>query len=92
MEEEAQLAAQLPLLVRGIYDENWHPAGTPLKERHREQFLEDVHADLPDEDPERAARAVFSVLPGYVTVGEIEDVYSMLPAGVRELWPARTVA
>ena len=92
VDEAAQLAAQLPLLVRGIYYENWHPAGTPLKERHREQFLAHVREELPYEDPERVVRAVFAVLAGYITAGEIEDVYWMLPGGVRELWPARAPA
>ena len=92
VDEAANLAAQLPLLIRGVYFENWHPAGTPLKERHKEQFLEHIKRDLPDQDPERVARAVFSVLAGYVTAGEIEDVVWMLPEGVRELWPAGTVA
>ena len=92
VDEAAQLAAQLPLLIRGIYYENWRPAGTPLKERHQEQFLEHVRQDLPDEDAERVVRAVFAVIAGYITAGELDDVYWMLPAGVRELWPARAPA
>jgi uncharacterized protein (DUF2267 family) len=87
VDEAAQLAAQLPLLVRGVYYENWRPAATPLKERHVEQFLAHVQRELPNDDPEVVVRAVFSVVAGYVTKGEIEDVYWMLPEGVRDLWP-----
>jgi uncharacterized protein (DUF2267 family) len=91
VEEAAQLSAQLPLLVRGIYYENWRPAATPLRERHVEQFLAHIQSELPGDDPSAVARAVFSVLAGYVGAGEIEDVYWMLPEGVRELWPEGSV-
>ena len=38
-------------------------------------------------DPERVARAVFTVLAKRVSEGEIEDVKHVLPAEVRDLWP-----
>ncbi|MGZ5375816.1 MAG: DUF2267 domain-containing protein, partial [Solirubrobacterales bacterium] len=33
VEEAAQLAAQLPVLIRGIYYENWVPSRTPISYR-----------------------------------------------------------
>lgn len=39
VEEAAHLGAQLPMLVRGFYYESWGPAGKPVKERRKEQFL-----------------------------------------------------
>jgi uncharacterized protein (DUF2267 family) len=59
------LGAQLPMLIRGFYYEGWHPAGTPTKERRKEDFLEHIAAAFrgdPDIDPEQVARAVFEVL------------------------------
>ena len=37
--EAAHLGAQLPMLVRGFYYEGWHPAGTPVKERGKDEFV-----------------------------------------------------
>jgi uncharacterized protein (DUF2267 family) len=87
--EAADLAAQLPLLIRGLYYEGWHPSGKPIKERKKEEFLDHIRAafrgDI-DVDPEEVTRAVFRVLAKHVTAGEIEDIKQMLPAEVRELW------
>jgi uncharacterized protein (DUF2267 family) len=41
-----KLGAQLPILVRGVYYENWHAAGTPTKERHAQDFADHVGAEL----------------------------------------------
>jgi uncharacterized protein (DUF2267 family) len=91
VEETAHLGAQLPMLVRGFYYEGWNPTGKPVKARSREQFLARVGEELrhiEDLDPPRAATAVFAVLERRVSEGEIEDVKQMLPAEIRELWPA----
>jgi uncharacterized protein (DUF2267 family) len=92
VDEAAHLGAQLPLLVRGVYYEGWHPAGKPLRERSREEFLSHVQRDVPQHAPEPLVRATFAVLSHYVTAGEISDILGMLPAGVRELWPSAPTA
>jgi uncharacterized protein (DUF2267 family) len=90
VEEVAQFAAQLPMLMRGYYYEGWDPTGKPLRERHADQFLARIAQEFPGDDgldPERVARAMFTVLARRVTEGEIEDVKHILPAEIRELWP-----
>jgi uncharacterized protein (DUF2267 family) len=90
VDELAQLAAQLPMLIRGLYYEGWDPKIRPLKERHLEQFLARIDLELRGDeelDPAQVARAVFEVMQRRVTEGEIEDVRHMLPAKIRELWP-----
>jgi uncharacterized protein (DUF2267 family) len=90
VEEAAELAAQLPMLVRGLYYEGWDPTGKPVRERHREQFLARIERELPPGvavDPESVARAVFRVLSEQVADGEIDDVRHILPSEIRELWP-----
>jgi uncharacterized protein (DUF2267 family) len=90
VEEAAHLGAQLPMLVRGFYYDEWNPVGKPLKERSREQFLGHVRDTMRDPriDPERAVRAVFTLLTERIAEGEIADVKQMLPGPVRELWPS----
>lgn len=89
VEHAAALAAQLPLLVRGIYYEGWHPAGKPLKERKKEEFLAHIarafEGDL-DIAPARVAQTVFRVLAKHVSPGEIDSVKSTLPDELRDLW------
>ena len=90
VDEVAHLGAQLPLLVRGLYYDQWHPAGKPARMRHIEEFLAAVSAELDDLGPinaEEAARAVFAVLDEHIAPGEIQDVKGMMPRELRELWP-----
>jgi uncharacterized protein (DUF2267 family) len=88
--EAAQLAAQLPVLIRGFYYEGWKPTAAPQRPRHRAEFLARMEAEFRTElhaDTDEIARAVFGVLARHVTDGEISDVKRQLPADVRALWP-----
>ncbi len=90
VEEAAHLAAQLPLLVRGIYYEGYHPAGKPDKTRTQEEFLQRVESELGQIAPMNsrdAARAVFDVLHRHVTAGEMNKVRLTLPQPIRALMP-----
>jgi uncharacterized protein (DUF2267 family) len=89
VEEAAQLAAQMPMLVRGFYYEGWKPAATPLRIRSRQEFLANIASRLGNSqvDPEHACHAVFRFLENKISHGEIDDVRHMLPHHVRELWP-----
>jgi len=89
VDEAAALGAQLPLLIRGIYYENWSPHGKPVKERHKTDFLAHIERgfrDTPTADPEEVCQAVFHVLAEHVSPGEIAHVKATLPAEIRELW------
>lgn len=90
VEEAAQLGAQLPLLIRGIYYEGWRPATTPDPVRSKEAFLRELARLLGNSkvDPEAACRAVFELLERRISPGEIEDVKGLLHRRVRDLWPA----
>ena len=90
--EAADLGAQLPTLIRGVYYEQWRPATTPIKERHLNSFLARIDGAFkadPIGDTAKAAGAVLAVLSDKVSAGEIADVRQSLPAALRALWPVR---
>lgn len=89
VDQAAALGAQLPMLVRGIYFEGWHPGNKPVKERRKEDFLAPIAAAFPDEpdgSAEEVARAVFHVVAKHVSPGEIQHVKLVLPGEIRALW------
>ena len=94
VEEAADLGAQLPLIVRGIYFEGWQPGHVPEKVRTKRKFLDGVLLKLlPHRNPpEPAVRDVFALLAHHCDPGEIANVIAQLPGEVKELWPegART--
>jgi uncharacterized protein (DUF2267 family) len=89
-EEAFDLAAELPMVVRGMYAEGWDRRSRPMRLRSKEDFLTLVAENLvraPDVDPEPLTRAVFGLLARHVDRGEIGHVRSMLPDPVRRMWP-----
>lgn len=89
-EMAVHLGAQLPMLVRGFYYEDWHMAGTPTRERHKEEFLAHVATAFrndPEVDPERVARAALATLAENIDPGQVSKVIAALPHELRELWP-----
>jgi uncharacterized protein (DUF2267 family) len=81
VQEAADLAAQLPMLIRGLYYEGWVPARVPVK-MHREEFLDRVQRDLPfdaEGGTELVVKRVLGALQRYVTPGEWNDIESTLP-------------
>jgi uncharacterized protein (DUF2267 family) len=88
--EVADLGAQLPTLIRGVYYEGWNPNGKPVTERRKEDFLAHIATACQGRSeifPEGIAWAVFKVLQTHISAGEIKDVKHVLPGEVRSLWP-----
>jgi uncharacterized protein (DUF2267 family) len=93
--ESADLAAQLPGLLRGAYYEQWRPAAAPVKKRSKADFIARVEETFkadPMEHPGQAVMAVFELLSEKITAGEIDDVRRALPEDLRNLWPQPYVA
>jgi len=95
--EVAQLGAQLPIFIRGIYYEGWNPARTPIKSRGKELFFRQVraafaHTRNPDIDAENVTRAIFRVLCKHISEGELQQVVHLLPHELRDLWPEHKAA
>src|ERR1051326_8956287 len=65
VDQVAHLGAELPIVVRGLYYDQWHPAGKPDRERRADEFAARVMAELRDTrriDPDDATRAVFATI------------------------------
>jgi uncharacterized protein (DUF2267 family) len=88
VDDAAHLAAQLPMLLRGIYYEGYQPSGKPLAGHKKSEFLAAVRVQCPEEDLNTGTitRAVLQVLAGHVSAGEVQKVKAKLSAGIRELW------
>jgi uncharacterized protein (DUF2267 family) len=88
VEEAAQLAAQMPMTIRGLFFENWRPADKPLRIRHPNDFLALVIANYqPRSDiyADDIIGATFKVLSKHVSQGELTDVVMSLPEPLLEL-------
>lgn len=89
--EAVDLAAQLPLILKGVYYDGWNPSATPVKGRTKGEFLgrvaEPLHRGIPEADAEIVTRAVFRLIADHVSQGEVRDVRGILPTEVAELWP-----
>lgn len=82
--------AQLPLLVRGLYYDQWKPADVPLKIRTRDEFLDHVSKQLTQIRPvnvQQAVRVVFHVIGHHLSPELVAKVREALPETIRSLWP-----
>jgi len=87
--EMADLSAQLPVLIRGIYFEGWKPSA-PERERKKRDFVLSVrnHFGYDDDiDFDVAISAVFKLLDRHVSQGEIVQVRNTMKKSLRQLWP-----
>lgn len=89
VEESAHLAAQLPLLIRGLYYEGWRPGVVPVKV-NREEFLDRVSSGVDfefQENTEDLVKTVLQALRKHITDGEWEDVKSSMPRDLASVLP-----
>ncbi len=86
----AHLGAELPMLIRGIYYDGWHPSAARLKAAHAEDFLQSMRRELHGHDElqhvETVARTVLGVIDRRLDPGQVDHVLAALPEGVRQLW------
>lgn len=89
VDEAADLAAQLPVLVRGVYYDGWDPSKTPVKPRNKSDLIARVASRFdkqPLDDPEKAVAAVFSLLRRHIRGGELDQVQHAMRKPIQELW------
>jgi len=82
----AHLGSQLPLLVRGVYYDQYQPAGQPNACDTYEEFIGEVDrwlSDIRPVDPKAAVHAVFATLSRHVPEGQMAKVRAALPRNLR---------
>lgn len=89
--EAADVGAQLPMLIRGIYYEGWCPSHVPSNEKTAKEFLEKVSNKLKGNndlflEPEKVTKAVFKLLRNKLSPGELTDIERNLPDSIKQLF------
>jgi uncharacterized protein (DUF2267 family) len=89
VDESAHFAAQLPMLIRGIYFDGWDPSRVPEK-IDRDEFLHRVRRELSYDlrgGPEELVATVLNVVRNHVNEGEWQDIKSSLPRDLAAVLP-----
>jgi uncharacterized protein (DUF2267 family) len=81
-DEASNLAAQLPVVLRGIFYDGYKPSSLPEKNDDPEAFLNNIRERFnrqPVVDAEMLAKSTFRFLNKHISEGEMNDVKGMLP-------------
>lgn len=85
----AQLSAQLPMIIRGLFFENWGPSYTPKGAYEHYFFLNQVQKRLnnyPSIEGKVAINAVLKTLASHISHGEKEKIRKILPESIEVWW------
>ena len=89
VEAAAHLGAELPLIVRGAYYDQFEPAKQPGDCRTAEAFSAEVGewlADTRPTDPKDAIGCVFALLSRHIDAGQAAKTRGTLPEPLRRTW------
>jgi uncharacterized protein (DUF2267 family) len=82
-EQAVHFSAEFPILLKGIYFDNWDPSASPSKERSKQDFLDHIAFELRngrfDIDPEHALQTVLTLLEQKISKGAINKAKQQLP-------------
>lgn len=93
--DAAHIAAQLPIVLRGVYYEGWDPGDRPIGALSPDGFAARIGSELPEAaaiDPYDALRATVEVLQRRIPPGEVTDVLNLLPGEVEALTGAPAIS
>lgn len=85
----AHLAAQLPVMLSGIFFDGWKPAATPTKLQTPREFVDDVRDRArghPEIDPNYAVECVLRLLDRKLSPGLMDKVLGQLPSEMQTHW------
>lgn len=102
LEENFQLLAQLPVVLKGIYVDGWAPMKKPpnvtrkLDGFYSEIMQEEGYLAWKDfsneEEIAKAVKAVFKVMSDYVSKGQYEDMQAVLPKELKVLFKSNGIS
>ncbi|RPI16699.1 MAG: DUF2267 domain-containing protein [Ignavibacteriae bacterium] len=94
-EESMQFIAQLPMALKSVYVDGWKLRKEHEKIKKIEHFMSEVQdessgsgfVDFPTlDETQRLTMCVFRVLKEYVSAGEMEDIKSVLPEELKQMF------
>lgn len=91
MAQAVELGDCLPVLIRGLYYEGWHPKRVIERGATPDNVIESARHDIRGHDElapaEKTLRAGFSALDRLLPQNEVRSILNTLPASVQRLWP-----
>lgn len=93
VEESLQLMAQLPMMIKALYVDQWRIPQHTERIHHVTQFLDEIRKwdneqagyDFGNnESAATAVKAVFRTLNYYISTGEFEDIIAVLPTEIKD--------
>jgi uncharacterized protein (DUF2267 family) len=93
LDESLQVIAQLPMVLKAIYVDQWDPWHSFHRIHHLDEFIDEVRKHDKkaagydfgnNESAKRAIQAVFRTLNSYVSQGEFRNIVAMLPGELKE--------
>ena len=87
VQEAADFAGQLPILLKGVFFDGWSAANVPRK-MDADEFREEIQSQFQysvDGNINDVIRSVVRALGRFISKGEMEDVASILPKNLANL-------
>ena len=90
VEAVAKFGAQLPMLIRGFYYENWVPSSTPVKIHSEDEFIELTKSylrrtNVKEENIKALIQNVFKLIRYHMGESEAEKIKFILPKSIAHL-------
>ena len=93
LEVMAKFAAQLPMVLSGVFYDQYDPTKQPAKLRSREDFLERIRENSPEQNmnSEEAVRGVMKGLGNRVGQDSLDKIALNMPENIRDLIRGQTI-
>lgn len=85
--EAAHFSAQLPLMLKGVFFDQWDPERAPMK-MHKEEFIQHIRKEFPfdiEVPIEDFIADIFTILEEHMDPGEFEKIKLIVPKDIADL-------